>query len=81
MYHVLQCAKHGLIEIDKSDAPNIVIYDLSPRGHEFLAVSRNKRLWGRLNKILAKVGAESLSAAIQIAAQLLLTIIRRQFLL
>ncbi|MDD3404081.1 MAG: DUF2513 domain-containing protein [Hespellia sp.] len=78
-YHILQCEKARLIEIDSKDLDdNYSINDLTPKGHEFLANIRSDTVWNNVKEVSSKVGANSLSALTQIAAGVVSAIIKSQ---
>ena len=71
VYHIRQCEQSGLIQgvhyYDGGDS--IIICDLTPTGHEFLANTRNKTVW---NATLAKASGASLSIIAEVAKDLAL---------
>lgn len=69
IYHVNFCVEANLISlIDGSDMYHIMVEDLTPSGHDFLANIREKKNWGLVKSIAQKVGGYSLSAIIKIAS-------------
>ncbi|WP_302826646.1 DUF2513 domain-containing protein [Anaerofustis stercorihominis] len=68
IYHILQCSKSGLIDGFKQfdDYGSILISDLSPQGHAFLADARNKNIWNKIKKL----GCESLPTIISILPEI-----------
>lgn len=68
IYHIIQCSKFGLIDGLKQydDYASILISDLSPQGHAFLADARNKNIWNKIKKL----GCESLPTIISILPEI-----------
>ena len=56
-----------------------IIGDLSPAGHEFLANIRKDTVWNGVKSVAGKVGATSLSALTQIAANVVTELVKAQF--
>lgn len=81
IYHIKQCEQAGLIEgVDYyDDGDYIVINDLTPSGHDFLANIRQDTVWNGIKNIAKKVGSTSLSALIQISSNVITEIIKAQF--
>lgn len=79
-YHIYQCYKAGLIELNGREdlAGNIGIQDLTPSGHSFLANIRSDNIWKDVKEISSKVGSSSLSALSQIATGVVSAIIKSQ---
>lgn len=49
LYHIHQCHNAGLIaEIDISDFEDVLISDLTPRGHEFLTQLKNETVFKKI---------------------------------
>jgi len=59
VYHIRQCSKSGLIDSLNSydGGDNILIGDLSPEGHEFLANIRQDNNWNKTKEIATKAGS------------------------
>lgn len=66
LYHLNQCIESGLLK-GKNSAGYILIYDITPAGHAFLADIRNDNNWNKTKEIATKVGAFSLNALKDIA--------------
>lgn len=66
VYHIRQCEKSGLIEgVHYYDGgSDILICDLTPYGHEFLANTRNESVW---KKTLLKASGASLPILLEVA--------------
>lgn len=79
-YHINQCNLSGFIidthfyDIDKT----IVIGDLSPKGHEFLANIRSNTVWNNTKSIANKVGSISLDVLIKVSTGILTQMINKQ---
>ena len=68
LYHVIQCLEYGYFrDAEDLGQMGILIPDLSPSGHEFLANIRNATVWNGVTDVAEKVGATSLTALTQIA--------------
>lgn len=80
IYHIAQCEKSSLIDGFKSydDGDMIVVGDLTPDGHEFLANIRSETLWRDVKDVGKKVGSFSLSSLMQIASGIVTCIIKSQ---
>ncbi|WP_338630447.1 DUF2513 domain-containing protein [Clostridium baratii] len=79
-YHIRQCnlsnLLHGVNILDAGDI--IVIKDLSPKGHQFLADIRSDNIWNNTKSIATKVGSVSLDALIKISTGVLTQMINKQ---
>lgn len=72
LYHIRQCEYSGLLIVQTwTMAPSVVIKDLSPAGHEFLANVRADTNWNKVKEKAKIVGSESLSVLAQIAGQVI----------
>ncbi len=74
-YHIDQCILSSLIiPFNEGGQWDVLgrtqIRDLSPLGHEFIANTRKDSTWGKVKKCAAQIGSTSISAAIQIASEL-----------
>lgn len=79
-YHILQCSKSGLIELEKiDDSETMYITDLTPHGHQFLANIRSDTIWSKTKLIAGKVGSASLDCISQISSAILSELIRSSF--
>lgn len=80
LYHVRQCKANDLIESfqDFNGGDTILISDLTPKGHEFLAKIRSDTIWNNTKNIAGKIGTKSLDAMIQIATAVLTEIVKAQ---
>ena len=80
LYHIRQCKMAELITnahfYDGGDC--ILIPDLSPTGHEFLANIRSDNAWNKTKDIAEKTGSYSLSALATIATGVITQIINHQ---
>ena len=80
MYHIIQSAKANLIDAEQVDlAGNIMIKDLTPYGHKFIANIRENSNWNKVKKIANEVGTTSLEAIMQIAINVIGGIITSKF--
>ena len=71
-YHFQQCNAHGLISgFRRHDGGDwILIADLTPEGHAFLANIRSNGFWNKVKGIAVKIGTPALSSILQIAENL-----------
>lgn len=77
VYHVKYCHEADLIVLMEASSPYLqLVSDLTPKGHDFLANIRNDKIWANVKEITGKVGAKSLSAAVQIASSVITLIIK-----
>lgn len=81
IYHTRQCKLSELIIGSKmfDGGESCIIGDLSPAGHEFLANIRKDTVWNGVKSVAGKVGATSLSALTQIAANVVTELVKAQF--
>lgn len=80
-YHIIQCKKSYLLEVEKVDFDdNIDISDLTPSGHEFLANIRADNVWSKTKTIAEKVGSHSLDTLTKISVGVISEIIKSQLL-
>lgn len=81
LYHLQQCNMSELIvgfqPYDCGDY--VIVGDLSPKGHEFLANIRSNSFWGRVKDIATKIGTPALGSLIQIAENLATDLISGYF--
>lgn len=68
-YHMNQCNMSGyFVGYQPCDAGELIlIRDLTPQAHEFIANIRQDNVWNRIKDISLKVGSNSLSTLNQIA--------------
>lgn len=82
IYHIRQCQETNLINgvhyYDGGDC--IVICDLTPKGHEFLANIRNDNNWNKVKLISKSIGSKSLGALTEIATQVITQLIQNKFI-
>lgn len=78
IYHISQCDKSHLIDdVEYYEVGDfIIIKDLSPEGHKFLADIRSDTVWKHVKNISKDIGVSSLSALTQIATGVVTTIIK-----
>lgn len=68
LYHLRYCIQDGLMEeINGSSSYRMLISDLTPKGHQFIAKIRDERQWKSVKKGLAAVRNYSLSAISAVA--------------
>lgn len=81
-YHIVQCAKSELIDGLKyyDGGESLLISDLTPEGHEFVANIRSDNNWNKTKSILKNVGSESLDSIKQVATGVITSLIQAQFL-
>ncbi len=72
LYHFRQCNEAHLFSRYVGDDMGrlIVISDLSPDGHKFLANIRNNSIWSKLKAAFKSIGANSLPVLIQAVADI-----------
>lgn len=69
LYHIRQCDLAGfLYKVQPFGNDRLLIHDLTPKGHEFLADVRKDSIWNKTKETAESVGSSSLSALAQIAA-------------
>lgn len=79
-YHINQCDLSGFFaDLSKTVIGEYRIFDLSPKGHEFIANIRKDTVWNGIKTVSAKVGAASLTAITQIASNVISELIKAQF--
>lgn len=80
-YHMQQCNMSDFftsyIRCDGGEL--VIIGDLSPAGHEFLANIRQESIWNNTKEIASKIGSNSLSTLAQIAVNVLSSMINGHF--
>ena len=80
MYHISQCEQAELITGVKFMTKDyVVISDLTPKGHGFIANIRQDNVWNGVKSIAKKVGSTSLSALISISSNVITELIKAQF--
>lgn len=80
LYHVIQCLEYGYFrDAEDFGQIGILIPDLSPYDHEFLANIHKDNVWNGIKGVAEKVGATSLTALTQIANNVISEIIKAQF--
>lgn len=82
IYTLRQLSKNGMLDVaihEYGDDADIVVKDITPTGHEFLANIHSDTVWSGVKETAAKVGSKSLSALTQIASSVVTTIIKAQF--
>lgn len=78
VYHLTYCINAGLLSpAINQDSCALVIQDLTPEGHNFLANIRSPKAFSMLKKVLKALEIESLSAASRIAQAIVLEIIKK----
>lgn len=81
VYHARQCSMANLITKCELTLglESLMISDLTPSGHEFLANIRTNSVWDKVKKISFTVGSQSLSALISIASSVVSELINNHF--
>lgn len=80
IYHVHYCIKADLITVsDQSDVYMLIIEDLTPKGHDFLAHIRPKTAWEKFIEIAEPLGALSVPDLTKIAANVVAAGIKDHF--
>lgn len=80
MYHFHQCGKSDLIEIESAFLDgSIVVTDLTPKGHEFLANIRDDKFFSRVKNICKEIGIASLKDITQVASNSAALLIKSYF--
>jgi len=77
-YHIMQCKKSYLLEVDTDLAGNFSINDITPSGHEFLANIRADNIWNKTKDIAERVGSRSLDTLTKISIGVVTEIIKSQ---
>ena len=80
LYHLRQCNESGFfIGFKEYISGDVVIRDISPKAHEFLANIRKDTVWNGVKGVAVKIGATSLKALTQIASNVVTELIKAQF--
>ena len=80
LHHLRQCNESGFfIGFKEYISGDVVIRDISPRAHEFLANIRKDTIWNGVKGVATKIGSVSLNALIQIASNVVTELIKAQF--
>lgn len=79
LYHLNQMEKADLIETDPCCGEIVLVIDLTPNGHEFLANIRENTIWNGVKEVSGKVGASSLNALSTIASNVITQLIKAHF--
>lgn len=80
IYHINYCVESKLLSIDSSSGLyQIIIKDLTPKGHDFLENIRDNKVWSGVKSIASKIGATTLDSVIQISSNVITQLIRAQF--
>lgn len=77
-YHINQMIKSDLIEAYQQVTEFVVIRDLTPSGHEFIANIRSNNIWSKTKSIAETVGAKSLDALVNISSGVIAKIIEHE---
>lgn len=77
VYHLQYCVDAALLKpADISSAERIVIKNLTPLGHDFIANIRHDAVFEKTKAVMHNLGVESLKAAVQVAASVTSEIIK-----
>ena len=80
MYHINYCEKDDLIVTEPSHSiAEIKVFDLTAKGHNFIANIRKQDIWDGVKDIAAKIGSDSPNAIAQIASSIIVELIKKQF--
>lgn len=81
MYHIRQCDMAGLlVDVEFTFGGEMVMVDdLSPAGHEFLANTRKSAIWEGVKGVAGEIGANSLTSLAEIAKQAVFALIKQHF--
>lgn len=79
MYHICQCGKFDFIEVENTMDDSFEIYDLTPKGYEFLANIRNDSFFSKVKNICKELGLSSLQDITHIANNASALIIKSHF--
>ena len=81
LYHIRQCELAGLVvDVEHAFSGELMIVgDLSPAGHEFLANTRKSAVWEGVKGVAGEIGSNSLSTLVEIAKQAVLALIKQRF--
>ncbi len=80
IYHLNYCAEAELLSISSSPGQyTIIITDLTPKGHEFLANIRNDTFFNKVKDIGKEIGTNSLRDLTQIATSCATMLIKAHF--
>lgn len=74
IYHLQYCIKADLLTVsDLSDSYMILIDDLTPKGHDFLAHIRPETVWEKIKGIAEPIGALTVTHLTEIATNVVIT--------
>lgn len=81
MYHLRQCELNDFLLHPSHDSnyETYTVYDLTPKGHQFLANIRENKIWNGVKSIAGKIGSTSLDSIVQIASNVISELIKSQF--
>lgn len=81
LYHISQCSQSGFLNGFSSydNGDTVLIGDLTPKAHEFLANIRNNEIWSKVKSTAKQVGVDSLKALMSIAVQIASQVISHHF--
>lgn len=79
LYHIKKCDEAGfLCEVQYFPA-SVTVGELHYRGHEFLNNIRESKIWDGVKSIAAKIGTNSMQGLVQIASNVITSLIKAQF--
>ena len=77
-YHINQCKDAGLLgKVTKNVLGEYEIFDLSPKGHEFLSNIRENTVWNKTKQISKSAGIATMSTLVQIASAVISDVISK----
>lgn len=82
VYHIRQCQNSNLVSnVHYYDAGlSVLISDLTPAGHQFLADIRNDNNWNKTKEIAKSVGSSSIETLKQVASGVITSLIQAALL-
>lgn len=79
LYHIGQCSLSKLFtDVLWYEDNNCVIDDLSPKGHEYIAIIRDNTNWEKTKRIARDVGSLSLNTLIQIGTSVISDLLNKR---
>lgn len=81
IYHIRQCKMSNLITVSKfyNSGATVIINDLTPSGHQYLTNIRSDTVWNKTKKVAGEIGVYSLNSMVEIANQIVISIIKSHF--
>lgn len=80
LYHINYCQEAELLSVQKRYmGGEMLIKDLTPKGHEFLSNIRKDTNWNKTKELAEKIGSTSLQVLVSVASQVVSALIKSQF--